>query len=378
MNRTPEEKLSDYLADIDQGLLDEAMAVDSAEKLQKARKILPFSQKSLLRLAVAAMICVILLASILPILRSPAPPAGAGQLDVPPSLMEPTWGTRPTDPTTPLDSTIPSIPIESLDPPWEIVGTNVSIDSADMLNYYSALYLLSQQHQTSLTAAGSSSGYSLTLLDELDIPIDETYPQFPADDLPLPETEPSEWGSGYDTDNTEPPDTTEGPPIAPSTQPTEPKDEFYYYDIDPSAQFHLSKVLFFRIYLSGDGYLTQKIGSGVVDVVITDFDIFGDYLITFKNGNSYYSCLTDGKSPTEYRFTAHKYIQGFQVVKNLALQDHRFNVQFDENGQATYFSCNYFEEGECPVLGKTYIAEVSENLTLAELEEYFRSVKIHQ
>ena len=291
-------------------------------------------------------------------------------------LYDPTWPTRPSAPTTPSNPTIPSIPIESLDPPWENIGTNLSIESADMLNYYSAIYLLARQS----TGTGASSSYGLPLLDELDMP------EPPADifsepsiggepycTMPLP---PPEWGYGYDTDNTDPPGgNTEGPPVNPPTEPTQRPDEFYYYDIDPNAAFHLSKVIFFRIYLSGEGYLTQQIGSGVVDVVITDFDIFGDYMITFKNGDKYYSCLTDGKSRTEYRFTAHKYIEGFQVVKNLALQDHRFNVQFDENGQSIYFACGYFEEGECPVLGQTYIANVSEDLTLGELESYFRNIQ---
>lgn len=369
MNRTPEEKLSDYLTDIDKALLDEAMNVDSAEKLRTRRSILPFNQKAILRLAVAAIACIILMASILPVLRSPAPSEKKPQLDVPPILMDPTLGTPPTNPTKP---TTPNIPNESLDPPWEVVGTNISIESADMLNYYSAIYLLSKQSGNVVT-----SSYCRYLWDEPNVLIDETNPQFPADDLPVPETEPWEWETTYTQDNTYPPENTEGPPLSPSTEPTQRPDEFYYYDIDPNSVFHLSKVTFFRIYLSGDGYLTQQIGSGVVDVVITDFDIFGDYMITFKNGDKYYSCLTDGKSQTEYRFSAHKYIDGFQVVKNLALEDHRFNVEFDENGQAIYFTCSYFEEGECPILGQTYIANVSEDFTLDELEGYFSSLVIH-
>ena len=62
-------------------------------------------------------------------------------------------------------------------------------------------------------------------------------------------------------------------------------------------------------------------------------------------------------------------------MKNLALEDHRFNVQFDENGQAIYFACGYFEEGKRPVLGQTYIANVSEDRTLGELESYFRNIQ---
>ena len=385
MNRTPEEKLFDHLSNVDADLFSEAMDIDSAAKLQKNHKIIPFTQKTIFRMAVAAAACLAIVAGILPMFNREAPLPGDAQLDTPPNFIEPNWGTRPSDPTTPSNPTIPSIPIESLDPPWENVGTNLSIESADMLNYYSAIYLLAQQNTVNFTSAGSNSGYGLTLLDTLDtteppygdIPIYSTPsstmpPNVDYDDPEPPPPPPWE----YDPDNTEPPGgNTEGPPVNPPTEPTQRPDEFYYYDIDPNAAFHLSKVIFFRIYLSGEGYLTQQIGSGVVDVVITDFDIFGDYLVTFKNGDKYYSCLTDGKSRTEYRFTAHKYIEGFQVVKNLALQDHRFNVQFDENGQSIYFACGYFEEGECPVLGQTYIANVSEDLTLGELESYFRSFK---
>ena len=382
MNRTPEEKLFDHLSEIDPALLDEAMELDSAEKLQKT---VPFTQKPAFRWTAAVAACLAILLAILPILQTGAPLNGEEQPNTPPMLYEPTW---PTCPSTPNNPTDPTDPNETLDPPWLVVGTNLSIDSADMLNYYSAIYLLAQN--STGTGASSSSGFPLW------DPMDNTEPPYgdipiystPSSTMPPPAdtfTEPEIGDEPYctmppppwelESEYTEPPANTQRPPVPPPPPPPPPPDELYYYENDPDTVFHLSKVIFFRIYLSGEGFLTDKVGSGVVDVVITDFEIFGDYMITFKNGDRYYSCLTDGKSHTEYRFTAHKYIEGFQVVKNLALQDHRFYVTLDGNGQVTHFECGYFEEGERPVLGQTYTANVNETFTIDQLETYFRSFK---
>lgn len=383
MNHTPEEKLSNYLSEIDKDLLDEATALDSAEKLQKHRKIIPFTQKSILRLAVAAMICIILLASILPILRSPTIPAGESQPDLPPQIhVVPTWPGVPTPPTNPAE---PTIPVESLDPPWLAVGTNLSIDSADMLNYYSAIYLLAQNS----TGTGFSSSTGFPLWD----PIDNTEP--PYGDIPIYSTPsstmppdvdydypepppPPPWE--YDPDNTEPPVNTEGPPVAPSTEYTIPEDaEIFYYNFDPNATFYLSKVIFFRIQLSGNGFLAQTLGTGIVDVVITDLGVC-EPMITLKNGDKYLSCLLNGGGDTFFEFSTHKYIEGFSIVKNFRQENYAFVATLDGNMQADHFECQVFgygnnPDGIMPVVGETYIANTDLTFTIDELETYFRSFK---
>ena len=384
MNRTPEEKLFDHLSEIDPALLDEAMELDSAEKLQKT---VPFTQKPAFRWTAAVAACLAILLAILPILQTGAPLNGGEQSNTPPMLYDPTWPTRPSTPNNPTDPTDPN---ETLDPPWLVVGTNLSIDSADMLNYYSAIYLLAQNS----TGTGASSSGGFPLWD----PMDNTEP--PYGDIPIYSTPSSTMPPDVDYDYpeppppppweleseyTEPPANTEGPPVTPPTPPTTPpntEDDYYEYPIDPDTQFHLTQVIFFRIQLSGDGFLAQTLGTGIVDVVITDFDIFGDYMITFKNGDKYLSCLTNGYGPSEFEFSTHKYIEGFSIIKNGRQINYRFLVTLDGNMQVDHFECDYWDyfnpgnpDGIMPVVGETYIANTDLTFTIDQLETYFRSFK---
>lgn len=351
MNRTPEEKLFDHLSEIDPALLDEAMELNSAEKLQEKVKTVPFTKGPLFRWTAAIAACLAIVLCILPLLQNTTPPPGGEQPNTPPMLYDPTWPTWPTNPSQPIT---PSIPSESLDPPWITAGTNISIESADMLNYYSAIYLLAQQNTVNFTSAGSNSGYGLTLLDTLD--------------------------------TTEPPANTESPQVNPPADPTVPpytEDDYYEYPIDPNAQFHLTQVIFFRFNLTGDGFLAQTLGTGIVDAVITDFDIFGDYLITFKNGDKYFSCLTNGYSPSEFEFSTHKYIKDFNVVKNGRQTNYRFAVNLNGNMQVDHFECDYFDyfapdnnpDGVLPVVGETYIADTDLTFTIDQLETYFQNIQ---
>ena len=389
MNRTPEEKLFDQLSNIDINLLNEAMEIDSAEKLPKSKKAIPFTQKITFRMAVAAAACFAIILGILSITNPKTPDSGDSQLDAPPHFAEPSWPTQPSEPS------IPPFPSEALDPPWELAGTNISIESADMLNYYSAIYLLSQQYQSTLTTAGSSSGYGLTLLDALENtepPYDDfsfggIYTEPPEGNVPVDETTepknvpppPPDWDDIY----TEPPANTEGPPVEPSTEYTIPEDaEIYYYHFDPNATFHLSNVIFFRIQLSGDGFLSQTLGVGIVDVVITDIGI-SEPLITLRNGDKYLSCLLNGGNDTFFEFSTHKYIEGFSIVKNFRQENYSFVVTLDGNMQADHFECQVFgygnnPDGIMPIVGETYIADTDLTFTIDQLETYFRTVKIPQ
>lgn len=384
MKPTSDEKLFDYLSDVDDQLLNEAMDINSAEKLPGRTKIVLFLQKPAFRRTAVIAACLAVLLCILPLvdlldnsefLESDVPigVTYAGSLDTPPVLY---------DPTEPSSTTSPSIPIESLDPPWENVGTDLSIESADMLNYYSAIYLLSRQS----TGTGASSSYGLSLLDSFDnteppegnVPVDETTG---TDDIPIYSTPP-------DTDETEPPANTEGPPVDPPVDPTIPPDaEIYYYHFDPDATFHLSKVIFFRIHLTGDGFLAQTLGTGIVDVVITDISIsnigVSEPLITLRNGDKYLSFLLNGGNDTFFEFSTHKYIEGFSIVKNFRQENYAIVVTLDGNMQVDHFECQIFDYGNNPdgivsVVGETYITEADLTFTTDELETYFRTVEIPQ
>lgn len=394
MTPTPEEKLFDYLSEIDDKLLQEAMELDSAEKLPEEAKIIPFTQRPAFRWTAAIAACLAILLCLSPLLQTFTSLRRGEQSNTPPLLYDPTWPTRPTNPSQPVT---PSIPSESLDPPWITAGTNISIESADMLNYYSAIYLLAQQNTVNFTSAGSTSGYGLTLLDTPynteppygDIPIYST----PSSTMPPPAdtfTEPEIGDEPYctmppppwelETEYTEPPANTEGPPVAPSTEYTIPEDaEIFYYEFDPNATFHISKVIFFRIQLSGNGFLAQTLGTGIVDVVITDLGI-SEPMITLKNGDKYLSCLFNGGNDTFFEFSTHKYIEGFSIVKNFRQENYAFVVTLDGKLQADYFECQVFgygnnPDGVLPIVGETYIAETDLSFTIDQLESYFQSFK---
>lgn len=353
MNRTPKEKLSDFLAEMDSELLDSAMAADTPEKLsayeKSQRKAIPFYKKPiLLRIATVAA-CLALLVNIFALFGNETEnPA------VVPDRPAPNHGV-PSKPSVPFAE----------NPPWgEQNDGEFTIKSADMINYYAAVRLLAQQ--SAMTPAAMTNGdYQVRLLDYI-VPDETNPPQI----MPPPPSV----GEGKDKEEIPLPPDTQGPPVSdPATRPTDPEGDIYYYEINPDDTFYISKVYFFRIQLPEESFLADKIGTGVVDVVISDA-LWGDYMITFKNGDNYFSCLTNGYSPDDMDFSTHKYIEGYNVVKNFQQENASFYVSFGPEGQVWYFDEQDCPAGTFPVLGQTYVAEVETYFTVDDLEAYFRGI----
>ena len=160
--------------------------------------------------------------------------------------------------------------------------------------------------------------------------------------------------------------------------------DVYYYGLDPNERFTVKSVIFFQIELSGEnGFLASKVGVGTVDVVVTETDhIELSRIITFKNGERFYSCLLNGadglNTPKKtYIFSTHKYIDGFFVVKNLEQYNFSFSVTVTET-EVTDFSCSYWNtppqslkpDNARLINGTGVIARVSGSFTAAELEGY--------
>ena len=357
MNREYEEKLSDLLGELDGDLLDTAMAVDTPEKLAKFQASRKQTRPVWLR-ATAAAACLALLLGVF-LIRDNAPGSGV-PTETPPAGTH-TPGKEPSD------------PIQAAPPQTNLDGSDLQIQSMDMVNYYGAMYLLSQQGSAVPTAFGDGE-YKVTLLNntqppQIMVPIpDNTEP--PEEQIILPPADP------YETQppkNTEPyPYETQGPPpTGPEifTQPIDPEDYLVYYEFDPETPVFVTKVYFFQIDLPEGTYLAQKIGAGLVDVVISDA-VWGEYMVTFKNGDRYFSCLTNGHAPQYFEFSTHKYIEGYNVVKNGRQVNTYFVMEMGAGDQAVQIEEAY--SGKLfPIVSQTEVAEVNASYTIAELEAYF-------
>ena len=201
--------------------------------------------------------------------------------------------------------------------------------------------------------------------------------------------------SGSDTDKREEPPVPEttGPdenqltPVTPDpSKPPVIDEDIYYYALDPNEPFYINKVSVFQIELTDEnGFLASQLGLGIVDVVITEECIWGESLITFRNGDRFYSCLTNGWSydretgGSSWDFSTHKYVEGFYIVKNISQENYGFNIYMDAEGQAFAFECGERENGgdrvdqNVKVVSSTVISNEGRSFTVAELEEYFNT-----
>lgn len=185
------------------------------------------------------------------------------------------------------------------------------------------------------------------------------------------------------------PDTSEDNVTAPSDPtPPDPFENILHYSLDPDEPFYINRVSMFQIELTDEnGFLASELGLGIVDVVIAEKCIWGDSLITFRQGDNFYSCLTNGSGydlqtgERCWNFSTHKYIDGFFIVKNLAQENYRFDVKTDAQGQVFEFNCSVFKNGgghvdtNVRVVSSTVISEEGRSFTVAELENYFNTEK---
>ena len=320
MKPSSSERLSDHLAELDREMLDTAFAVDDPQKLKKYteanRRNIPFYQKNAFRSLIAAAACLALIIGVLFAVRQQGSTGPDIQIEAPPTGGEtaPSESPELTEPPV-FDNYDPKDPTNA---PKEFKIRNI-----DMLNYYAAIQVLTENAAQTASVGEDYTLHKLTNRTEETLPAD-----------------------------------TEGPPIAPPTKPTEPVDGYdkYYYTFEPDMVFYVTRVMFFQIELTNpDGFLASQVGCGTVDVVITNNSI--GTMITFKNGDRFYSCLDNGQGQTDIEFSTHIYIEGFAVVKNMDPESYRFTVTFDGN----------------QITGnpQTHIKEMLAVFTMEQLEDYF-------
>ena len=160
------------------------------------------------------------------------------------------------------------------------------------------------------------------------------------------------------------------------------------YPIDRDEVFTISMVTYFTIILNDEkGFLAQKLGgTGLVEVVVTENDIEDiGQMITFKKDDNYYTCLLNGRShdaesnTSERRFSTHKYIEGFNLVKNLQQENYKFIVHYD-GLKVTGFESYPFKStpSQYKVDDITFVEDfcvvifTNQNFTIDMLETFFK------
>ena len=330
------EKILHAIGQIDDDMIEDAV-------IQPGQKKQPFVRTPAFRRVVAIAACFVLIVGL--------------------AFSMPTWlNPNNEGPGVPIEPGVPVDPGTLLPPNVQENESGLQISGLDQLSYYAAIRMIGGI--PGLTNQSMTGGnYRITLLDY-------DYDTDKREEPPEPET------TG--------PDDTQGPPIA-TNPPSPPVDgeDIYYYALDPNEPFYINKVSMFQIELTDEnGFLASKLGLGVVDVVILEECIWGENMITFRNGDNFYSCLSDGGGVQQLGFSTHKYVEGFFIVKNIEQENYGFYIDMDAQGQAIAFECGERENGgnrvdqNVKVVSSTVISEESSSFTVAELEEYFNSGKL--
>lgn len=165
--------------------------------------------------------------------------------------------------------------------------------------------------------------------------------------------------------------------------------QYAEYPIDRNRVFTVSMVTYFLIELHDEeGFLAQKLGGiGTVEVVITENNIDDlGLMITFKREDRYYSCLINGESYEQgtekmsRKFSSHKYINGFNIVKNKEQDNYQFVVHYDglkvvgfECAPFGSVSSKYHTDSVTMVEDFCVVLYTKRNFTIDQLEMYFKN-----
>jgi len=283
------------------------------------------------------------------------------------ALSVPTWfKSNNIGPGVPIEpGVVPVDPSTLLPPSVQENGQGIQINGLDQLSYYAAVRMIKGAPKLASRSMTGGS-YQIALL-----------------------------ATGYDTDKREEPpvpettgpDENHSPTVTPDpTKPPVIGEDIYYYALDPNEPFYINKVSMFQIELTDEnGFLASQLGLGIVDVVITEDCIWDESLITFRKGENFFSCLTNGwgydreTGGAHWDFSTHKYVEGFFIVKNIAQENYGFYIETDAQGHAVSFRCRESENGgnrvdqNVKIVSSTVISNESRSFTVAELEDYFNT-----
>lgn len=309
MKKDRSEKLSEQLLDLDEKLLDRAYEIDNAEKLKqyeryrKAKSGKPALLRPKFLKCAALVACLAILLGVCSVLFLPSREDGQfiGE-------------SKPT--ATPADG--------------EIV-----FDSLDKVNYYAGLKMVSDAEPA------PASG-----LAHVPYPVYASNPALAAEEGEAQNRAVSRKvhyknAVRLQDSTTTTPDPVPESEIGPETEPeTEPETALGYVEYKNYWEkdiSHLPLRITAAIYCSlevteKDEYLAAKVGTGTVEVVMTDLNIarsrFG--MITFRNGDRYFSCLSDDERGLSggLMFQSVLFVKGFCFCKAFE-EDGEFYVDYN-------------------------------------------------
>lgn len=107
----------------------------------------------------------------------------------------------------------------------------------------------------------------------------------------------------------------------------QPYDDCYgrtHYPIPLHEPIFFSDFLYFEFDAEGSDFLAERVGNGHIKALILTVDTFTkEGMLVLKNGDAYYSCLTNGwgtsyggSGQAYYQFSSHKTFDGFEIVKD--------------------------------------------------------------
>ena len=116
------------------------------------------------------------------------------------------------------------------------------------------------------------------------------------------------------------------------------KDFVGFEDISESTFRITTAINFFINVPETDPFLYGKVGAGRVEVMLTDIEIDGNgwAMITFKNGERFFSCLSEGYAlqDGENHFGTHLYIENFSIYKDLREGVSTFYVNYNAENES--------------------------------------------
>ena len=265
------------------------------------------------------------------------------------------------NPLTFFSSTSQETP-DSPPPTSEIVDTTLGksglINSLSKWNYYAAKKTIADYGITPASYTFSDNSALATPISNVYYD-DSEYEQPPEGDIPKEETQSTETNRPQDTDDVR------------------------YYDLCDFGELTVERTVYFQMELTDEnGFLARQLGVGTIEVAVALGDYLADLsMITFRNGDKFYSCMYHGyygineKTNAEiYAFAAYRYIDGFYYVKNLQYEHYEFYLEVGANGVDFY--CKYQHTGEEDeqvqvIDGTSYCIDQKVTYTIEELEAYF-------
>ena len=362
MKKQHSQVLADHLAEVDSELLDNAYAVDDAEKLKKYAEIKraktrkPFYRTPIfLRTVAAAAGLVVMIGGVSLFIHlsgirsavSECPPWYELE-GLPQPGVDTDKGTRPNK----VPSTLPE----------DFLKESVVFDSLDKVNYYGGLMALSENHNEI-----SADGMGFAAVTFLPTSGNQGYALIPL---------------GHTTETSEEDMNSDPGP--------QPGDEDWTgsvgsWDIS-GERLTITTAIFFELDVTeSHEFLAEKVGVGRVRAVITDLEIgLNPYaMITFKNGDRFFSCLTEGDvlREDENLFWTHLYIKGFEMYKDTTEGISHFLVEQDpDTGEV--LSVSWIPYNRIPTEALRYpydvvpestcvSAKMDYEFSLLELDRYF-------